>query len=40
MDGRILLDEPVSRRRPLEEANEAFAHMEAGTVARTVLLPA
>jgi Zn-dependent alcohol dehydrogenase len=40
MDGRILLDELVSRRRPLEEVNEAFADMEAGTVARSILQPA
>lgn len=39
MDGRILLDELVSRRRPLGEANEAFVDMEAGTVARTMLMP-
>lgn len=39
MDGRILLDELVSRRRPLAEVNEAFTDMEAGTVARSVLVP-
>lgn len=39
MDGRILLDELVSKRRPLAEVNEAFADMEAGTVARSMLLP-
>lgn len=39
MDGKVLLDELVSRRRPLEEVNEAFADMEAGTVARSVLQP-
>ena len=37
MEGRILLDELVSKRRPLSEVNEAFADMEAGTVARSVL---
>ncbi len=37
MEGKILLDELVSRRRPLSEVNEAFADMEAGTVARSVL---
>ena len=40
MDGRILLNELVSKQRPLAEVNEAFADMEAGTVARSVLLPA
>jgi S-(hydroxymethyl)glutathione dehydrogenase / alcohol dehydrogenase len=39
MDGRILLDELVSRRRPLAEVNEAFADMEAGSVARSMLVP-
>ncbi|MGH2588224.1 MAG: Zn-dependent alcohol dehydrogenase [Dehalococcoidia bacterium] len=39
MDGRILLDELVSKQRPLDEINEAFGDMEAGTVARSVLLP-
>ncbi|MGD9893942.1 MAG: Zn-dependent alcohol dehydrogenase [Dehalococcoidia bacterium] len=39
MDGRILLNELVSKQRPLAEVNEAFADMEAGTVARSVLLP-
>jgi S-(hydroxymethyl)glutathione dehydrogenase / alcohol dehydrogenase len=37
MDGRILLDELVSKRRPLEEINEAFADLEAGSVARSVI---
>jgi S-(hydroxymethyl)glutathione dehydrogenase/alcohol dehydrogenase len=39
MDGRILLDELVSKHRPLGEINDAFADMEAGTVARSVLVP-
>lgn len=39
MDGKILLDELVSRRRSLEEVNEAFTDMEAGTVARSMLYP-
>ncbi len=39
MDGKLLLDELVSRRRPLAEVNEAFADMEGGLVARTVLDP-
>ena len=37
--GRLKLDELVTRRRPLEEVNEAFADMAAGKVARTVLIP-
>jgi S-(hydroxymethyl)glutathione dehydrogenase/alcohol dehydrogenase len=37
MDGRILLDELVSRRRPLAEVNEAFEDLEAGSVARSVI---
>jgi S-(hydroxymethyl)glutathione dehydrogenase/alcohol dehydrogenase len=39
MDGRLKLDELVSRRRPLEEINEAFSDMEAGAVARSVVRP-
>ena len=35
--GRLKLDELVSRTRPLGEINEAFDDMNAGTVARTVL---
>ena len=35
--GRLLLDEMVSRRGPLEDINEAFRAMKAGEVARTVL---
>lgn len=37
MDGRVMLDQMVSRRRPLEEINEAFADMKAGAVVRTVI---
>lgn len=37
MDGRIMLDELVSMRRPLEELNEAFTDMERGAVARSVI---
>jgi len=37
MDGKLLLDELISRRRPLGEINEAMADMEAGEVARTVI---
>lgn len=37
--GRLKLDELITKTRPLSEVNEAFADMEAGAVARTVLLP-
>jgi S-(hydroxymethyl)glutathione dehydrogenase/alcohol dehydrogenase len=37
MDGKVMLDELVSRRRPLEEINEAFEDMEKGAVARSVI---
>ena len=37
MEGKLLIDELVSKTRPLEQVNEAFADMEAGTVARSVL---
>ncbi|HUZ78830.1 MAG TPA: Zn-dependent alcohol dehydrogenase [Chloroflexota bacterium] len=36
--GRLLLDEMVSRRGHLDDVNEAFRAMQAGEVARTVLL--
>jgi S-(hydroxymethyl)glutathione dehydrogenase/alcohol dehydrogenase len=36
--GRLLLDELVTRRARLEDVNEAFRAMQAGEVARTVLL--
>jgi S-(hydroxymethyl)glutathione dehydrogenase/alcohol dehydrogenase len=39
MDGKIMIDELVSKRRPLVEINEAFADMEAGNVARSVMVP-
>jgi S-(hydroxymethyl)glutathione dehydrogenase/alcohol dehydrogenase len=39
MDGRIKLDELVSRRRPLAEINQAFTDMEAGVVARSMVVP-
>lgn len=39
MAGRLKLDELISRQRPLEQVNEAFADLRAGAVARTVLLP-
>ena len=37
--GRLKLDDLVTRTRPLTEVNEAFRDMEAGAVARTVLVP-
>jgi S-(hydroxymethyl)glutathione dehydrogenase/alcohol dehydrogenase len=36
--GRLLLDEMVSRRGKLDDINEAFRAMKAGEVARTVLV--
>lgn len=38
LQGRLKLDEMITKRRPLEEVNEAFADMKAGEVARTVLV--
>jgi S-(hydroxymethyl)glutathione dehydrogenase/alcohol dehydrogenase len=35
--GRLLLDEMVSKQGALSDVNEAFRAMEAGEVARTVL---
>lgn len=40
MDGKIMVDELISKRRPLTEINEAFDDMLAGEVARSVLHPA
>jgi len=37
MQGRLLLDEMITRRGHLEDLDEAFRAMEAGEVARTVL---
>ena len=37
MDGRLKLDELISKYRPLEEINEAFDDMVKGVTARTVL---
>jgi S-(hydroxymethyl)glutathione dehydrogenase / alcohol dehydrogenase len=37
--GKINLDELISRYRPLDEINEAFDDLKQGSVARTVLLP-
>ena len=39
LDGRLKLDELITRYRPLEEVNEAFDDMVNGVVARTGLLP-
>ena len=36
--GRLKLDEMITKTRPLEEINEAFADMKSGSVARTVLM--
>ena len=36
--GKIKLDELVSRYRPLDEINEAFDDLKQGKVARTVLV--
>jgi S-(hydroxymethyl)glutathione dehydrogenase/alcohol dehydrogenase len=36
--GRLKLDEMITRRGRLEDINEAFAAMRAGEVARTVLM--
>jgi len=37
MENKIMLNELVSKRRPLSEINEAFADLEEGHVARTVI---
>ena len=37
MQGRLNLDDMVTRRAPLDDVNEAFRAMEAGEVVRTVL---
>jgi S-(hydroxymethyl)glutathione dehydrogenase/alcohol dehydrogenase len=37
MEGKLLLDELVTKRRPLSELNEAFADLRAGAVIRTVI---
>jgi S-(hydroxymethyl)glutathione dehydrogenase/alcohol dehydrogenase len=37
MDGRLKLDEMISRRRPLSEVNEAFDDMRTGALARSVV---
>ncbi len=38
MEGRLKLDELISRHRPLEEINEAFDDMKSGGLARSVIL--
>jgi S-(hydroxymethyl)glutathione dehydrogenase/alcohol dehydrogenase len=36
--GRLMLDEMITRRGRLEDVNEAFRAMKAGEVSRTVLM--
>ena len=38
MQGRLKLDELISKRRPLSEINEAFDDLKAGSVARSVIM--
>ena len=38
LQGRLLLDELVSARLPLSEVNEAFAALQSGSVARSVIV--
>jgi len=38
MQGRLNLDDMISRRGKLEDVNDAFRAMKAGEVARTVLM--
>jgi S-(hydroxymethyl)glutathione dehydrogenase/alcohol dehydrogenase len=38
MQGRLKLDEMITRRMQLEDLNEAFRAMKAGEVARQVLV--
>jgi S-(hydroxymethyl)glutathione dehydrogenase/alcohol dehydrogenase len=38
LQGRLKLDEMISRRLKLEEVNEAFRAMKAGEVARSVIM--
>jgi len=38
MDGKLNLDDLVSKRRPLAEVNEAFDDMKTGEVARSVMM--
>jgi S-(hydroxymethyl)glutathione dehydrogenase/alcohol dehydrogenase len=39
MQGKLRLDEMITRRGHLEDLPEAFRAMEAGEVVRTVLIP-
>jgi S-(hydroxymethyl)glutathione dehydrogenase / alcohol dehydrogenase len=38
LQGRLNLDDMISRRGKLEDVNEAFRAMKSGEVARTVLM--
>ena len=38
LSGKLKLDDMISRRIGLEEINEAFDEMQAGTVARSVVV--
>ena len=38
LDGRLLLDEMISARIPLEEVNDAFEQMKTGEGARRVIM--
>lgn len=38
MEGRLLLDEMISMRLPLEEINDSFDALEKGGVARSLLI--
>jgi S-(hydroxymethyl)glutathione dehydrogenase/alcohol dehydrogenase len=38
LQGRLRLDEMITRRGRLEDVNDAFRAMKAGEVARTVLM--
>ena len=38
LQGKLLLDEMITRRGRLEDVNEAFRAMKAGEVARSVLM--
>ncbi len=38
LDGRLEIDALISNRRPLDEVNEAFASLERGEVARSVIV--
>jgi S-(hydroxymethyl)glutathione dehydrogenase/alcohol dehydrogenase len=38
LDGRLMLDEMISKTISLDEINEAFDDMKAGNVARSVIV--